>query len=46
VYAGGDSWYRDEFTRFGTLLAAAVLGIGVALIVAAALWVAGRRARR
>jgi hypothetical protein len=46
VYAGGDSWYRDEFTPFGTLLAAAVLGIGVALILAAVLWGAGRRARR
>lgn len=46
VYAGGDSWYRDEFTPFGTLLAAAVLGIAVALIVAAVLWIAGRRARR
>jgi hypothetical protein len=46
VYAAGDSWYRDEFTPFGTLLVAAILGIAAALIVAAVLWIARRRARR
>lgn len=46
VYAGGDSWYRDEFTPFGTLLVTAIPGIAVASMFAAVLWIAGRRVRR
>lgn len=46
VFAGGDAWYREEFTEFGTLLVAAFLGITVALMTAGVLWIAGRRARR
>ena len=45
VYAGGDAWYREEFTEFGTLLVTAILGIAVALIVAAVLWMLRRRRR-